>query len=143
MISLAFQLSDLKGNVSGGFEYIFDTFLRRTDGKAADFDPVFKQSLEAGIFETLNKYANFGLLVLTFIIFSVRLYKVEKTKPKYKALLIATWLSLLAPLSWLIIFKAHSYIHTNTNGITFYMPFALFGFCSGSQRLSFLLLSKI
>jgi hypothetical protein len=36
--------------------------------------------------------------------------------------------SILAPLSWLIIFKAHSYVHTFMNNIVWQMPFTIYGF---------------
>jgi hypothetical protein len=41
--------------------------------------------------------------------------------------MLSTWVSILAPLSWFIIFKAHSYIHTHMNYIVWQMPFVLFG----------------
>ena len=45
-----------------------------------------------------------------------------------KALVVSTWFSLLAPLSWFIIFKQHSAIHTHLNFIVWQMPFTIFGF---------------
>jgi hypothetical protein len=45
-----------------------------------------------------------------------------------RALTAAVWFSMLAPLSWLILFKAHSYVHTFMNNIVWQMPFTLFGF---------------
>lgn len=38
------------------------------------------------------------------------------------------WVSITAPLSWFIIFKGHSYLHTHMNPIVWYMPFMLLGF---------------
>jgi hypothetical protein len=49
-------------------------------------------------------------------------------RTKITALIGATWFAILAPLSWFVIFKAHSYIHTHMNAITWHMPFTLFGF---------------
>ena len=49
-------------------------------------------------------------------------------RPRGRALVAALWFSLLAPLSWLVIFKAHSYVHTFMNNIVWQMPFTLFGF---------------
>ena len=46
----------------------------------------------------------------------------------YIALICATWFSILAPLSWFVIFKAHSYIHTHMSFLLWQMPFTLFGF---------------
>ena len=39
-------------------------------------------------------------------------------------LVLATWFSILAPFSWYIIFKAHSFIHMHMNFIVWQMPFA-------------------
>ena len=47
---------------------------------------------------------------------------------RQKALTATLWVSLLAPLSWFVIFKGHSAIHTHMNPIVWYMPFLLFGF---------------
>ncbi|MBN1439140.1 MAG: hypothetical protein JW929_07010 [Anaerolineales bacterium] len=45
-----------------------------------------------------------------------------------QALIATLYLSFLAPLSWLVIFKAHSYVHTFMNNIIWQMPYTLFGF---------------
>ena len=44
------------------------------------------------------------------------------------ALITTLWVSILAPLSWYVIFKGHSYIHTHMNHILWQMPFTFFGF---------------
>jgi len=49
-------------------------------------------------------------------------------KAKTTALIAGTWFAILAPLSWFVIFKSHSYIHTHMNAITWHMPFTIFGF---------------
>jgi hypothetical protein len=51
-------------------------------------------------------------------------------RPRGRALVAALWFSLLAPLSWLVIFKAHSYVHTFMNNLVWQMPFTLFGFAA-------------
>jgi hypothetical protein len=43
------------------------------------------------------------------------------------ALVGATWFSILAPLSWFVIFKAHAYVHPHMDYIAWHMPFVLFG----------------
>ncbi len=43
------------------------------------------------------------------------------------ALAGATWYSLMAPLSWFLVFKRHSYFHTHINTIGWQMPFTLLG----------------
>ncbi len=73
------------------------------------------------------------LLVLFLAATVLLLVKRKKTSapPQSRAgpaLAAALWFSLLAPLSWLVLFKAHSYIHTQMNFIVWQMPFTLFGF---------------
>lgn len=55
------------------------------------------------------------------------------------ALLCATWFSILAPLSWFIVFKAHSYEHPHMNHVAWHMPFTLFGFalCGVAARRAY------
>lgn len=50
------------------------------------------------------------------------------SRAKDRGLTVAFILALLAPLSWLVIFKAHSFIHIQMNFITWHMPMTLFGF---------------
>jgi hypothetical protein len=79
----------------------------------------------------------FGRLVQGFLLASVLLLLLgSRTDNKpvdartRAALMCATWFSILAPLSWFVVFKAHSDIHTHINFITWHMPFTLFGFAS-------------
>ena len=101
-----------------------------------------------GVFFDLNNYlsvtndfvSNFLLkiryyyLIVLFIAMSALLFwrsnKVRQTERQqhFIALISATWFSILAPLSWFVIFKAHSYIHTHMSFLLWQMPFTLFGF---------------
>lgn len=54
-----------------------------------------------------------------------------------RAFIISTWLSALAPISWFVIFKAHSYLHLHLNFIIWQMPFTLFGFAMCGAILVF------
>jgi hypothetical protein len=101
-----------------------------------------------GIFLDLNNYlptnnafvANYVFqirylyIILLFSAASIGLLLLLKSRrnallqPRGQALTVALWFSLLAPLSWLVIFKAHSYVHTFMNNIVWQMPFTLFGF---------------
>jgi hypothetical protein len=81
-------------------------------------------------------------LILLFAAMSVALIFLFRSKqaaglrPSGQALIAAVWFSLLAPLSWLIIFKAHSYVHTFMNDLVWQMPFTLFGFALCGLALS-------
>lgn len=80
----------------------------------------------------------FGALIVYFGLASVLLVTVGRRASGFDtpagesrpniALLAATWFSLLAPLSWFIIFNAHSEAHTHMNQIAWHLPFVLFGF---------------
>jgi len=71
-------------------------------------------------------------LILVFLLFStiffLRHRLADQDFPNRGiALVAATWYSLLAPLSWFVIFKKHSFIHTHVNPIVWQMPFTLLG----------------
>jgi len=76
----------------------------------------------------------YSYLIISFVVVSLlavlawRRNKPTDQRQKDIALVIAMWFSILAPLSWFIIFKSHSYIHTHVNYIVWQMPFTLFGF---------------
>ena len=87
-------------------------------------------------------------LIISFVVMSLltvfawRRNKSTAQRQKDTGLVVAAWFSILAPLSWFIIFKSHSYIHTHVNFIVWQMPFTLFGFAiwgavirHGLQRL--------
>lgn len=101
-----------------------------------------------GVFFDLNNYLSienafisnvllkirYYYLIVLFIAMSALLFwrshKVMQTERQrhFIALICATWFSILAPLSWFVIFKAHSYIHTHMSFLLWQMPFTLFGF---------------
>ncbi|MYB01531.1 hypothetical protein F4X90_17930 [Candidatus Poribacteria bacterium] len=137
-----------------GVEHVIWSFGKRTYGEAEDFPPVYAASLNAGtlsvvitymngVFFNLNNYlsisndfvSNFLLkiryyyLIVLFIAMSALLWRGNaERRHHYIALIWATWFSMLAPLSWFVIFKAHSYIHTHMSFLLWQMPFMLFGF---------------
>jgi hypothetical protein len=77
------------------------------------------------------RYAN---VIVLFAIASWLLYSRGKRKAsetgrlRDRALIHATWFSILAPLSWFVVFKAHSYEHLGMIEIVWHMPFTFFGF---------------
>ena len=72
------------------------------------------------------------LVVLFAAVAALLLFFVRKSpapaRQRALALAAATGFSLLAPLSWFIIFKSHSFIHTFMNNIVWQMPFTIYGF---------------
>ena len=155
LLVLITQITLEKGNLSVALAHIQDTLLKRSIANPDQFSGLMAESLRASNLGVINTYLqgralNFNGLFHTnlpwfeinylsiFIFFAVcslafflREAIVEQAFNKNKkalALIIATWVSALAPLSWLIMFKAHSYIHTQMNFILWQMPFTLFGF---------------
>jgi hypothetical protein len=68
----------------------------------------------------------FALMTLVLYV-SARRYAVSLKDRGLYALIIASWFSILAPLSWFVVFKAHSYSHPQLNAIVWQMPFTFFG----------------
>ena len=155
LIILCFQIGAVKGGFMDGVAHVIWSFGKRTYGGAQNYPEVYTASLEAGtigvvvtymngIFFDLNNYlsqtnplvSNFLLkvryayLIVLFIVMSIVLFLRSTTKRRWHhiALIWTTWFSILAPLSWYVIFKAHSYIHTHMSFLLWQMPFTFFGF---------------
>lgn len=115
-----------------------------------------------GIFFDLNNYlpdtntfvpnallkVRYVYLIVLFILMSVLLFfrsneqTMTERRQHYIALILTTWFSILAPLSWFVIFKAHSYIHTHMSFLLWQMPFTFFGFAVLGSALITSLKSK-
>jgi len=118
------------------------------DSLNADTIGVVNQYLQGIIFDfnnILNSSSgllriNYLTVIILFLVCSGLIYlskrypekvplrKIAQNRRKLSALSIASGFSFLAPLSWFVIFKGHSYIHTHMNYITWHMPFTLLGF---------------
>jgi len=67
--------------------------------------------------------------VMTLLVLRRRSGNVSLTQRQgAAALTVATWISILAPTSWYVVFKAHSHMHDGYNFIVWQMPFTIFGF---------------
>ena len=158
LVLLCVQIGAVKGGFMDGVTHVIWSFGKRTYGAAQDYPAVYAASLEAGtigvvltymngIFFDLNNYfsvthpfvSNFLLkiryiyLIVLFIAMSVLLFlrsqkMIAAQRQQHIALICTAWFSILAPLSWYVIFKAHSYIHTHMSFLLWQMPFTFFGF---------------
>ena len=86
--------------------------------------PWFQNQLEVEYYKLIVLFALFGLLFFVLSKWSRSSHLDNKTR----ALFYTTWFSVIPPLSWFVLFKAHSYIHLQLNYIIWQMPFTLFGF---------------
>ena len=157
---LIFQIENLNNQKTSGINYIIETLKRRSYDVPEKYDGIMQNSMNATITDVLKMYTNGEAYVLNFknvylkitflhiillllIPFSMLIYNYLKTKnPKIIALTTCFWISILAPLSWIVFFKSHSYIHTHINYIIWYMPFLLFGFIITGYSFSKLIENK-
>jgi len=88
---------------------------------------------------TYLKLIVFFLMMSVFVFFHRNEYVSAKERQSSIALILGTWFSILAPLSWFVIFKGHSLVHPHMNFIVWQMPFTLFGFavCGLAARTIF------
>jgi hypothetical protein len=172
MAILCLQIATVEGSFLNGIDHILFSFFRRTYANPQDFPAGYAASLQAnpidvvatylrGIYLDLNYYVtvpsdwvkNFVLqtrylylIVLFTASAALLLLLVRKASANIRrrslALAAAMGFSLLAPLSWLIIFKAHSYVHTFMNNIVWQMPFTIYGFAVCGLVLQILLTPK-
>lgn len=142
--------------IFGSFDKAIDTLkmivLKRTYGNPDEVHEVYRKSLESNVGEVILKYWNgkafdlqaifgkftfitFGEIISVFIIFIVIFVILNSTnklknifEKEQKALLFSGIIASLAPLSWYVLAKGHSYIHTTMNHILWYSPFLLLVF---------------
>lgn len=140
------------GDIISGLKDIYNQdVLRRTIGAdTKDWPEVYWDSFNASIGDTLKKYFDFSTEIITglsgnlfpllcLIPICIFLYDLLFSKVNWE-LLIMYIIFLLAPLSWFILAKAHSYIHTHMNFVLWYFGFVQICFYIICQR--FITLSK-
>jgi hypothetical protein len=172
MAILCLQIATVEGSLLNGVDHILYSFLRRSYANPQDFPAGYAASLEAnpidvvatylrGIYLDLNYYFHIPSDFVKNFIFQTRylylillfaassallLFLVRKTSAEIRrralALAAAMSFSILAPLSWLILFKAHSYVHTFMNNIVWQMPFTIYGFAVCGLVIQSLLIPK-
>lgn len=153
---LVYQISLVKGSFSDGIRWIIFSFQKRAHGSAEGLPEVYEKQVSQPLYEVFLKYFSapafkfpgfitrhtpwyldgvlFIELILLFFLASWliffrpgRLSLAPARHNVLKALSITTWVSILAPFSWYIIFKGHAWSHDHIDFITWFMPFCLFG----------------
>jgi hypothetical protein len=151
---LALQVASALGSWQQSLGFIAHTLGRRSFGDPTQYNATDAESQRAGLIPVLETYFNgralnlgsilhlnlsglefsywqiFSLFLIASLLFLLR-DRFRGGFPNRQtglALLIATWFSALAPLSWFMLFKAHSYVHVQLNFIIWQMPFVIFGF---------------
>ncbi len=141
MVLLCFQIASVRGRVAAGVSHIIYSFAKRTRGDPTRLPAEFGDSLRAGTAPVIARYLTgtyflnmrYVYLIAVVIAMSLALYvrsrsaREEAIRRKEMALILATWVAFLGPVSWFVVFKAHSFIHTHMDFIVWQMPFVLFG----------------
>jgi len=151
------QLKLFFGSYNKAFNSIFYRILKRTNGNPNKVQEVYRASLESNIFDIIKLYIMHGraainltnlsffktnlvifdfreliflFLIISFLVLLLKNYlaSIQKNINKLKALIISVWISFLAPLSWFVLAKGHSYIHTTMNYLLWHIPFVILGF---------------
>lgn len=155
---LCFQIARVEGSFFSGVNHIIYSYEKRTYADPTDTPADFAATVKASRIGLVYNYMNHNFLdinnivttsspflskfvfkvkylylIFLFMVFSAYLYifKGKLSPPadrKRLALLLATWFSIAAPLSWYIVFKAHSFAHQHLNSVLWQMPFTFFGF---------------
>lgn len=142
-VVLITQIKFYAGTWQAGIDHIIFSFTKRSAGSDAlgghTVGYVLKTYLtESSIFMwdfAPNIAINFGIVTILILIVCLLAFTLNKRSdlPKTErtinnALIAITIISITGPLSWIIIFAQHAYIHTPFDYITWYMPFCIYGF---------------
>lgn len=129
--------ANLRGNgdiFDGVKDIYYSDVLRRTlGGNSNMFQDVYAESLEASVLYVVAKYFWFktplllgipgkAFIVLVAVSFAMVLYKVARKKDSGEILALYIWTGIMC-VSWFILGKAHSYVHTFLNYVLWYMGF--------------------
>lgn len=147
---LLIQIRSVTGTFASAIDYIVTSYTRRSfsaDGMDDySYLYLFKRYLKGNAFrsdfmEEHSIVIYFGYLILAVVVCAAVVYflsrGLDEVRKRFNmALLITTATSLLAPLSWLIVFKQHSLNHFHLDYIIWYMPFLLLGFVIIGKSIS-------
>jgi hypothetical protein len=151
LVVLGLQIVASEGSISNAYTYILNRFTSHVTGNYEYFTnqvlPVKKISIMEVLpkyllmpaidlhFQTLLVHILYWHLILIFAIFTfvfMLKHRIQhnhlQLEPKALALIASTWYSILAPTSWFVIFRAHSFIQPHIDTMGWQMPFTLLGF---------------
>jgi hypothetical protein len=130
----SYIMNRFTSHINGDYEYFYNTGGVRKIGVMEVIPkyllmPAINVQLPGGTFQILywHLIVVFALFTLIFILMHWKNGRLEFSR-KSLAVLVTTWYSLLAPLSWYVLFRPHSFIHTHVNTMGWQMPFTLLGF---------------
>lgn len=147
VLLLVVQIKVAVGSWSEGWNHLLYSFLKRSHGKSTNLEEIYLESTQANLLSLIRDYMNEVWLDLSHVLgtnlpiyfrvikwweilalllmITIFNFVIKANKSRYQLMLLS-YASLLAPFSWLIIFKGHSYIHTHMNHVIWWMPSAFF-----------------
>lgn len=143
MIVLIVQIESYTGIANSGLAHIKQSFIKRTATEIVHLWDVLviylsNDSFSLGFLSNSSSFY-FGTLLSILLITSIIIFIVKSKNRKIKALFLAFTFSFLAPLSWLIIFKQHAWIHLHMDYIVWYIPTLLYGFAFAGIGINLLI----
>ena len=149
---VAAQVGAVTGNFSDGLIHLANTIGRRTVGETMDpaQSGIYDLAGAAGLWSVLEallhksaimvgiKYIHLVYFFLAVTVLLLLLFWLRKASRTDIALVATAWISILSPLSWIVLFKAHAAFHVHTTSIIWHMPFAIFGYALFGQLLTVL-----
>ncbi len=140
---LCVQIAAVDGTFLAGVGHILSCLGRRAYGDPSRY-PSIAASLSASPLQVMAMYLKGTFLESPFVRYdhliavfgaasvylcwATRRDPVEDRRRSIRALIFTTWFSILAPLSWFVVFKAHAFLHPFFDFIVWQMPFTLYGF---------------
>ena len=132
---LSWQIRIVTGSFRNALDHFVISLLKRTFADPSGFSPAIAWSLKTPVLTVLRSYLAgyyFGPVkywhLFAFFILAILVLLAGRRDRQDWAYMMAVCFSVLAPLSWLVIFKAHSQLHPHMNFIVWQMPFTLLGF---------------
>lgn len=145
ILAYLLKLYSYLGDFKSVLAVLTNIIAKRTYGFGVDVDNVYIESLDASVISVVIRYlfeitpfilTLIIIALLIFVIYLMRNKNLKSTKFKkvntntYNKLvagLTASGIALLAPLSWFVLAKGHSYIHVHLNYCIWYVPFIFIG----------------
>jgi len=148
LLIMGMQIASVEEQASGSYTYIISRVGKHLAGNTEYYADSNIEATKVGIVELLTKYMQvpafnirlpgpdvqilywqvifvFAFITLLIFIANRKQYTFSR---KVISLISATWYSIFAPLSWILIFRPHSIIHPHVNSMGWQMPFTLLGF---------------
>ena len=147
---LTVQISMVRGSYRDGIVHFIDRLETRTIGSRipeqiwSKYSPIdegstalevvkyYGSNIQALTLFSLKKYQLIGVRYRTIFIlyFWASIVGFLFTNAKLNVLISIGWLSFLAPISWLVIFKAHALIHPQLDVLVWFLPTLFFVYAS-------------